>query len=329
MKVTIKEIAAICGLSIGTVDRALHGRQGINDETRQKVLDVAKQLGYRPHLLARSLVTGSTMSLGVIVPNLKNPFFSELVEVIQIRARAAGYHLYMMLSEFDVQEEEKALEHARALNADGIIIMPVNRGRAFQAYIKSLGTPIVTISNRVSPTLPWVGIDDRLAQRDAVRFVISRGWRNIVFVTLEKGPRSNALPFYSDEQRILGYKDALREADGGFSPLVVTDAAMIAMIGEGRLREPPRTCIVCSCDAVALEVMTVLKAAGLRIPQDVGLMGFDNVDELKYITPRLATVSSPIPRIGEEAFAVLLHALQGDGAADRVLEHQLVTGETV
>jgi LacI family transcriptional regulator len=329
LKVTIKQIASICGLSIGTVDRALNGRSGINDATRRRVLELAKQLGYRPHLLARSLVTGSTMSIGVIVPTLRNPFFSELVEVIQIRARAAGYHLYMMLSEFDPEQEENALERARALNADGIIIMPINRGRSFQAYMKSLATPVITISNRVSQQLPWVGIDDRLAQRDAVRFVISRGYRSIVFVTLEKGPGPNALPFYSDEQRIHGYRDALREADGGFTPLVVTDAAMIALIGETRLRDQPRPCIVCSCDAVALEVMTALKRQGLQIPDDVGLMGFDNLDELKYITPRLATVSSPIKRIGEEAFDAMLQALQGETSINRVLEHQLIEGETV
>ena len=328
MKVTIKQIAGICGLSIGTVDRALHGRPGINDETRQRVLEVAKQLGYRPHLLARSLVTGSTMSLGVIVPTLKNPFFSELVEVIQIRARAAGYHLYMMLSEFDVEEEEKSLERARALNADGIIIMPVNRGRAFHAYMKSLATPIVTISNRVSQQLSWVGIDDRAAQRDAVRFVISRGWKHIVFVTQEKDPRLKALPFYSDEQRVLGYRDALREADG-LAATVVTDSAMVREIAADGLRDQPRTCIVCSCDAVALEVMSALKGRGIRIPEEVGLMGFDNVDELKYITPRLATVSSPIQRIGEEALAVMLEALHSAGTTDRVLEHRVIEGETV
>jgi LacI family transcriptional regulator len=329
LRVTIKEIAAICGLSIGTVDRAMHGRQGINPETRDRVLTVSRQLGYRPHLLARSLVTGSTMSIGVIVPNLKNPFFSELVEVMQIKARAAGYHVYMMLSEFDAEEEKESLERLRSLNVDGIIILPVSRGRSFHAYMKSLGTPIVTISNRVSQQWPWVGIDDRKAMRDAVRFVISRGYANIVFVTLEKGLPSKSLPFYSDEQRILGYKEALREADGAFTPLVVTDTEMIRTIHETRLQGERRTCIVCSCDAVALEVMNVLKGYGIGIPDTVGLMGFDNLEELKYITPRLATVATPIQKIGEEAFDAFLAALREDCSINKVLEHRIIEGETV
>ena len=329
MKVTIKEIAAICGLSIGTVDRAMHGREGINTETREKVLSVAQQLGYRPHLLARSLVTGSTMSIGVLVPNLKNPFFSELVEVMQKKARSAGYHVYMMLSEFDVEEEKESLERMRSLNVDGIIIMPVTRGRSFHAYMKSLGTPIVTISNRVSQQWPWVGIDDRCAMKDAVRFVMSRGYRNIVFVTLEKGQSPKSLPFYSDEQRILGYRDALRESDGAFTPLVVTDTEMIHSIHQTRLQGEPRTCIVCSCDAVALEVMNVLKEYRIRIPDDVGLMGFDNLEELKYITPRLATVATPIQKIGEEAFDAFLAALRENRTVNKVLDHRLIEGETV
>ena len=329
MKVTIKEIAAICGLSIGTVDRAMHGRAGINPETRERVMTVARQLGYRPHLLARSLVTGSTMTIGVIVPNLKNPFFSELVEVIQLQARASGYHVYMMLSEFNLGEEKESLERLRALNVDGIIIVPLDRGRSFHAYLKSLTTPVVTISNRVAQGWPWVGIDDRLAVRDAVRFVMSRGYASITFVTQEKEQAPGSLPFYSDEQRILGYRDALREADGALAPLVITDTEMIRVIHETRLAGQPRTCIVCSCDAVALEVMTVLKGYGIAIPRDAGLMGFDNLEELRYITPRLATVASPIKEIGVEAFAALLAALREDCATNRVLEHRIIEGETV
>ena len=328
MKVTIKEIAAICGFSIGTVDRAMHDRKGINPKSRERVLAVAQQLGYRPHLLARSLVTGFTMTIGAVVPNLKNPFFSELVEVIQKKARTAGYHVYMMLSEFDPKEEIASLDRLRALNVDGIAIMPVNRGRAFQAYLKSLATPIVTIANRVSKQWTWVGIDDRAAVRDAVRYVMSKGYARIIFVTQQQDPRS-LQSLYCDDQRILGYKDALHEAEGSPAPCVVTDEAMIRMIEETQLAGCERTCIVASCDAVALEVMSVLKAHRIAIPETVGLMGMDNLEELKYITPRLTTVASPIQKIGEQAFDYLLETIKGECIDSRVLEHRIVEGETV
>lgn len=328
MKVTIKEIAAICGFSIGTVDRAMHNRKGINPKSRERVLSVAQQLGYRPHLLARSLVTGFTMTIGAVVPNLKNPFFSELVEVIQKKARTAGYHVYMMLSEFDPKEEIDSLDRLRALNVDGITIMPVNRGRSFQAYLNSLSTPIVTIANRVSKQSTWVGIDDRAAVRDATRYVISKGYPRIIFVTQQRDPRT-LQSLYCDEQRIHGYKEALHEAGSTYVPCVVTDETMIRMIEETRLRGWERTCIVCSCDAVALEVMSVLKSLGMTIPDAVGVMGFDNLDELKYITPRLTTVASPIQKIGEKAFENLLARIKGESVDSRFLEHMIVEGETV
>ena len=147
--------------------------------------------------------------------------------------------------------------------------MPVNRGRSFHAYMKSLATPIVTISNRVSQAMA-VGGNRRPPGRAGRRALrdLSRGYANIIFVTHEKGLPSKSLPFYSDEQRILGYREALREADGAFAPLVVTDTVMIRTIHETRLQGEPRTCIVCSCDAVALEVMTVLKGYGIGIPRD-------------------------------------------------------------
>ncbi len=328
MKVTIKEIAAICGFSIGTVDRAMHNRKGINPKSRERVLSVAQQLGYRPHLLARSLVTGFTMTIGAVVPNLKNPFFSELVEVIQKKARTAGYHVYMMLSEFDPQEEIASLDRLRALNVDGIVIMPVNRGRSFQAYLKSLATPLVTIANRVSKQWTWVGIDDRAAVRDAARYVISKGYARIIFVTQQQDPRS-LQTLYCDDQRILGYKEALHEAGSAYAPCVLTDETMMRMIEETRLAGWERTCILASCDAVALEVMSLLKANGIAIPDTVGLMGFDNLDELKYITPRLTTVASPIQKIGEQAFDYLLQTINGTCIDSRVLEHRIIEGETV
>lgn len=326
MKVTIKEIASICGLSIGTVDRALHGRKGINPESREKILNVAHELGYRPHLPARSLVTGSTMSVGVVVPDLKNPYFSETVEVIQRKARAADYHVYMMLSEFEPQEEMESLDRLRALNVDGIIILPVNRGRAFQTFLKSLSTPIVTIANKVSKQWAWVGIDDRGAVRDAVRLVISRGYSRIYFVTLGKDQSVGS--FYSDEERIKGYRDALAEAGESYVPMQLTDADLIRMIEQGSAPEPG-SCIVCSCDAVALDVMIVLKRKGVSIPADVGLMGFDNLEELKYITPRLTTVASPIRQIGEAAFDSLMAVIRGDPIGSRTFPHTIIEGETL
>ncbi len=326
-RITSRRIAAICGVSIGTVDRALNNRPEISARTRERILAAARRLGYRPHLLARGLVTGTTMSIGVVMPNLRNPFFSELVEVIHTKARKAGYRLYLMLSEFNRQEEIESMNRLRGLHVDGIILCPVNRGRAFEEFMAGLATPVVTVASRISRKWPWVGIDDRGAVRDAVRHVVSRGYRRIVFVT-QKRIEAGSVSLHIDLQRIHGYRDALREAGRRYTPIVVTDEDMIRMAGEGFLKDGPRTCVMCSCDAVALEVLNELKRRRLRIPEAVGLMGFDNLEELKYITPKLSTVASPIGRIGEEAFDRLLAAIRGAPAGSIALDHAILEGET-
>ncbi len=328
VKVTFKEISEICGVSLGTVDRAINNRPGIHPETRARILEVAKQLGYRPHLLARSLATGSTMTIGVVVPNLTNSFFSELAEVIQKGARRAGYYVYLMLSEYDSVEEMESLERLRSLNVDGIIMTSVNRGRSFDAYLTSLATPVVSVSNRISKRRAWVGIDDYSATRDAMRFVLSKGYERIIFVTENRGP-GKVSNLYCDERRIRGYKDALQASALDAPPTVVSDDAMLAMLDSGGALDGKRTCIACSCDEVALNILNALRTRGIAVPAEVGLTGFDNLDQLEYVVPRLTTVAYPMERIGEEAFKSVLDEINGRAGGSRTLEHLIVEGETV
>jgi LacI family transcriptional regulator len=328
LRVTTKEIARVCKVSVGTVDRALNNRAGINPGTRERIQAAAAQLGYHPHLLARGLVMGSTMTIGVVALTLRNPFFSELVEVIQQKARSAGYHVFLMLNEFDPQEEEASLERLRALSVDGIILAPVNRGTFFAAYLKRLSTPVVTISNQVSKDLPWVGIDEHAAVRDSVRFVMARGYEKVIFVTQSREAGKAPL-LYVDEERIRGYRDAFREANWGFPPEIYSDTEIIQTIDRNHGIFGTRTCILCTCDTVALDVLNVLKGHSISVPGQVGLMGFDNLDGLKYVSPRLTTVSYPIEAMGALAFEILMEQIARRPVASRTLAHEIIEGESV
>ena len=328
LRVTTKEIARVCRVSVGTVDRALNNREGINRDTRERVLAAAAQLGYHPHLLARGLVTGSTKTIGVVALTLHNPFFSELVEVIQRKARSAGYYVFLMLNEFDPQEEQASLERLQALNVDGIILVPVNRGTFFTAYLKRLATPVVTISNRVSRDVPWVGIDEHAAVRDSARFAMAKGYQKIVFVTQSRGPNIAPL-LYVDEERVRGYRDALREAGWGHPPEIYSDTEITQTIDRNHGVFAARTCLLCTCDAVALDILNMLKKHRVAIPDRVGLMGFDNLDELKYVSPRLTTVSYPIEAMGELAFDGLMEQIAGTPAQSHTLAHEIIPGESV
>jgi len=127
MKVTMEMIAEICGTSRGTVDRALHGRKGINPKTREKILKVANELGYHPHLIARSLVKERTKTIGMIVFDLYNRFFAQIVNAAEEKARELGYSLYLTLTNKSLEEERRCIERLVGWRVDGIILSPVNK----------------------------------------------------------------------------------------------------------------------------------------------------------------------------------------------------------
>ncbi len=328
MRVTTKDIARICGVSRGSVDRALHDKPGISRATREKVLRVSREVGYRVDLLARGLVKGKTSAIGVVVFDLAHEFFAELVSAIMDCARAAGYFAHVALSGKDRGEETAALERLAGLNVDGFLILPVGKGREFERYLSSLNRPLVCIANRLSKKWPFVGLDDRLATAEAVRYIASRGYRRIVYVSPPLGDRDDANR-YAVEQRALGYRDALRETPGLAQPLVLRTHGYLADVdGLDLARE--RTAFMCHSDIFALRILRHLAASGLRVPEDAGVMGFDNIETLQFVRPALATVDFHIPEIARRAVETLLSLMNGGkGSPAVVVEHQIVPGESV
>lgn len=163
MSITSKEIAEKCGVSRGTVDRALNNRSGVNEATKLKILETARELGYRPHFLARSLVKGKTMSIGAVIFDINNQLFPQLIHAVESRAREAGYFLNLTLTSKNPDIERDCLLHLADRKVDGIILLSVNAGPSFEQFIKKLNIPVVTFGNRISDTVPYVWIDDRKA----------------------------------------------------------------------------------------------------------------------------------------------------------------------
>jgi LacI family transcriptional regulator len=328
MKVTTKEIAEICGVSIGTVDRALHHRSGIKTTTKEKILKVADDLGYRPHLLARSLKKGKTMTIGVAIFELDNPFFSQLVTAIEAHAYASGYFVYLTITDGDPQEEKEYLEHLAGLNVDGILLFPVNGGRDFAQYLKRLNTPIVTIGNRVSKTLPFVGIKDRQAIKEAVLHIAAKGYEQIIYVSppLEYRGKEN---IYSVEERLAGYKEGIAALNTRYTPVILRNKKYREQL-ESMSFEASRTAILCSSDIYALEILNLFRGRGIRVPEDVGLMGFDNIKALKYVVPSLTTIGYPIQEMGYKVVDCLLAQINSTPcSAIGLLDHVIIEGESL
>ncbi len=308
MRATIKQIAELCGVSVGTVDRALNNKTGINIRTKEKILRVAKELNYRPHLLARGLVHGKTNTLGVVVIYLRNRFFSQLVDAVERRARERGYFVYLTLTNDEADGEEKCLDHLASQNVDGVILFSKNQGKEFNRYLKTLDTPIVSIINQIHPMHSFVGINDYSAIYDAVQFLFAKGYRKFIYVRTNLSPtkREN----FSLEQRLAGFRNAVKDCNL-IKPTVaqVKEQSKILEAVSSVSNELPM--ILCSTDLIALEVLSYLKQNGIEVPRDVGLMGFDDIDVLKYVTPRLTTIAYPIEETGKTAVDLLVDKIEG------------------
>ena len=328
MRITSKELARICGVSIGTVDRALNGRAGINPQTKERILRAGRELGYRPHLVARSLKTGRTSNVGVVVYDLDNRFFAQLVNAIENAARESGYFVYLTLSHHDLSQERECLEHLASQNVDGALIVPTNKGNEFTRFVKSLPVPVVAIGNRISQTIPFVGLKDRQAIRGMLAAVSQKGYRRVIYVSppLSYGGKEN---IYEVEERYEGFREGTRELS--LEPVVIRDKHFGQALAETVKDAGRRTAIMCSSDIYALECLRLLATWGMRVPGDIGLVGFDDIDILKYIQPSLTTIAYPTDRIAREAFDVLKILMKGEAEScpARLIEAELVMRESL
>ncbi|MBD0380927.1 LacI family DNA-binding transcriptional regulator [Paenibacillus sedimenti] len=330
MSATIKDIARICKVSEGTVDRALNARPGISKKTKEYILNVAKELNYTPNHLARGLAKGRSMTLGVILFDVRNPYFAQLMNAIEVKARELGYVVFPIFTHSDTQNERKALEHFKTRQVDGIIMFSVQSGHEFEKELLDLKIPIVTIGNRISGGWTYVGINERESMKDAVKHVVSQGYEEIIYICPPL-TRRGEVNLYTLEERLAGCREGLSEM-GKKEPLVIMDSDYIKAISQIDLESQPKKAVVCPADIYALEVLNHYKKNKIRVPEQIGLMGFDDIDTLKYISPRLCSVRYPVSEIGITAVNRLLEEINGNHNKHLnvlLLQHQIVTGESL
>jgi LacI family transcriptional regulator len=329
MKVTIKEIASICRVSAGTVDRALNNRPGISERTKKKILKVAKELNYQPDFTARSLVMGKTMTLGIVLFDLYNRSFAQLMNSIEAKAREQGYFVYITLTDKNPENEKKCIEYLVSRKVDGIILFTVNEGEEFNHYLQKFHTPIITIFNYISKDWEYIGIQERQAMKDAVSYMVGKNYDHFIYISppLAYQGISN---IYTQEERVKGFQEGLSENNIKKEPIIIKDRRYIESLAQISIDTKVKTAVVCSCDLYALEVINYLKSKGLIIPEDVGVMGFDDIDMLKYITPRLTTVQYPIEKIGEKAVTSIIHKIeQGSYIPTPLLDYEIIKGDSI
>lgn len=328
MNITSKDIAKACGVSRGSVDRALNNRSGISEETKQLILETAEKLGYKPHFLASSLARGKTMTIGLVVFDVYNRFFAQLIDAIEKKARERGYFLYLTLTYSKGALEKDCIEHLVQRQVDGIILCSAVNDSDYTAYLKGLNIPVVTIGNRVSPDFSFVGIDDFKAMYDAALSIIHKNYTHIYYVSppLAKEAQSN---IHAQKQRYLGFLDAIKGYDA-IGHTVLSDHAFLDRIETLILQHQGKNAILCSSDVYALEALNHLRGKGFAIPEDAGIMGFDNIDTLRFVNPRLNTVSYPTEEIGAKAVEILSELINGQKASGSILfQHRIIEGQSL
>lgn len=334
MGITTKDLAQICGVSRTTVHRALHGTGRINPDTKEMILRVAKDNGYRPDLLARGLVKGQTFYIGVVVLDVKSRYFAQMLSTIGAEANTRGYFVNITLHGGDKRTEANQLTRLADYHVDGMIISSVNEGEDYKAFLESLDIPVVSVDNRIAEGIPFVGIDQKKAMADITRRVIEKGYDKLVFVCppLSCAGEQNV---YVHRERLEGFREILAQRDG-----IETDYLMDwgylerlqDMMDSGK-----KTAFVCTADEFALNSMKKLKINGFQAGVDYGIIGFDNIDILDYVTPRLTTISNSVEEIGVTAVNLLFDLIEKkrEGLVPQpeeicqILPYRFIEGETI
>ncbi|BDG34872.1 LacI family DNA-binding transcriptional regulator [Saccharococcus caldoxylosilyticus] len=330
---TIKDIAKVAGVSITTVSRALNGYSDVNEKTRQKIIEIAKQLNYSPNTLARGLVMNKSKTIGLLVSGLtresaKDNFTFEVLAGVNQYVSEVDYDMVLFSTTSTKQREKTYTQLCRERRVDGAILQGIRSDDPYLQEVVESDIPCVLIDIPIeSETVGYVTTDNVLGAKKAVEHLISLGHKNIAMIN------GYSYAFVS-EQRLKGFKEALLEAG-----LPIHEE----WIADGEFREdnaerealrlltnyPHITAFFCASDLMALGVIKAAKRLGKRIPDDVAIIGYDDIILASYATPPLSTIAQNKFAMGYEAAKLLIHMLEGKATSHvKILETELKIRES-
>ena len=321
---SIREVAKRAGVSPATVSRVINGTARVDEEKRERVEKAIEETGFRPNELARALYRKSSKIIGVIVPDIENPFFSELAKAIEKEAYEQEYRILLCNSDDQKEKELANLQMLAQLQADGVILM-TNTGEKSQSY-EAVSMPIVFVDRRLDEMgqTSVIEVDHYAGGKLAAEHLIACGCRKITCI---RGPQELS----SGKKRYEGYREVCRQysmkerfVDSTYK---YEDGAKAA---EEVLRRYPDTDGIIACnDMTAVSVYKVLQKRGYRVPDDIQIIGFDGVKFGRFLTPELTTVAQPIKEMGKCAVQMILGTVK-ELPRDREMKFpvMLIKGET-
>ena len=299
LKITTAELSKICGVSQGTVDRALNNRADINSETKKRIISIAKQYGYRKYIDS-DVENKSVGQIGIIVFNLNNEYFSKLITETEFILRELGFSAVIMMTHYDKQYEIECIRNMYNMGVQGIILCSVNSGSEFNNYLNLFDIPIVAVGNNIG-SVPYVGIDDFCAMRDMTEKLLAEGYTDLIYFS----PALKYKDAYAQESRYKGFLNAV--SDRKYS--LATDIDQIEECYNDK------TAVICSTDYYAFQVY--FKAKNAKI------VGFDNLDAIKQYKLNIDSVGYSVSEIARAAIDIIVGKKSGNfTVAYKIIEHK-------
>ena len=308
MNLTINDIARLANVSKSTVSIVLNDKPGVSEQTRKKVIEIVKKYNFNPNQLAQSLVGRKTKSIGLIITEIDNPFFTKVMKGVYDTCSELGYSVLIGSSELSPNKEKEVIDNFKSKRLDGFIISPLRGEGVDYQYLSNLlneNIPFVMIRNVENNSINLVDIDNFKASYSAVSYLIELGHRNIAYFS---GPIHSG----HSVERLEGYKQALFDNNIKMKPEYIIAAGSYLPSGYkigkqffSNIKELP-TAVFCYNDLVAIGLMNALNELGIDIPGTVSVMGFDNIDFSEYLKKPLTTINMPAYLIGKKATELLM-----------------------
>ncbi len=319
---SIREVAALAGVSPATVSRVMNGTARVDEEKKARVLKAIEDTGFVPNEVARSLFKKSAKTIGLVLPSIENPFFTQLAGAIERTADVNGYKILLYNTGGDIEKEKVVLQMLSAMNADGIILTTSSEGA--HELIENCDIPVIVTDRRYSVENAdvYIHCDHYKGGRMAAEHLIECGCKNIVCL---KGPQEVS----SARERYMGYKDVCAEhgmiektmqCNYDFNEGIETTEALLSIY-------PEVDGIIACNDMVAISAYKVLHRKGIKVPEDVQIVGYDNIELSELITPELTTIAQPIEQIGRMAAELIIHRNKKN-RKEYIFEGKLVVRET-
>lgn len=326
MTVTIKDIAKKAGVSYATVSRALTNRPEVNEKTRRDIQKLAEEMGYKPNALARGLVTRESKTLGLIIPDITNPFFPEVARGVEEAASRSGYNVFLCNTNWDAEKERTYIEVLEEKRVDGLIVASVtDDAKTLEGFTRG-GAPLVLV-NRVLKDIDthYVVIDNLKGGYMVVEHLLGLGHKRIAFI-------GGLRHVEATRERLQGYMLALSSGGIPVDDKLVYSGAFKKESGyQNAMKllevDQPPTAIFAANDILALGVIQAVQEAGLKVPDDIAVVGFDDIAFASYAEVSLTTIAQPKYIMGEMAAKILMEDIKEGAVREKkhiVLQPSLV-----